>query len=469
MRSVRWAFLESLISAAASLATVLVLARFVGPAEFGLAAIAVAVTALVQPLLLGGMPDALVRSPSAHRRFTDALFWATLGIGSLAAVAVAVVGVVTGSLFDNARLGGLIAVQGLTLVFIGAAAAPTGLLLRKLRTRALVNRTLVAKLSGLAVSASLAVAGLGAWAVVLGNVAMQGVAAAQILLTMRLPRLRLADPALGPALRLGLLSGTQQTLGALSSRGFILAYGAVYGAYAVGLFNFALRLVEEAGGLILQTLRRVTVTAFAAARRQGLDLEPLFLRGTNGITFVTAPLFLVAAAVAPDAVALLFGPAWQGAVPILQMLLLLWVIRSARMLVNAVMMVEGRQREMVGFGIAGLAATAAGFALSLPFGIGWTNASYALTLVGVIFGGRAFAAATGIGPRRQIAAFAAPLLLAFAAAGVTVLLRLGPLAGWPVLPRLLLAGGAGLLVFAGLALIVDRQGFLRVPALLRRR
>jgi O-antigen/teichoic acid export membrane protein len=466
---VRWAFVESLVSAAASLGTVLVLARFVGPAEFGLAAIAVAVTALVQPLLLGGMPDALVRSPSAHRRFTDALFWATLGIGAVAALLVAAVGLGVGLAFDSRRLGALIAVQGLTLVAIGAAAAPTGLLLRKLRTRALVNRTLASKLAGLAVAASAAIAGLGAWAVILGNVAAQGVAAAQLLLTMRRPRLRLADPALVPALRLGLLSGTQQTLGALSSRGFILAYGAVYGAYAVGLFNFALRLVEEAGGLVLQTLRRVTVTAFAAARRQGLDLEPLFMRGTNSIAWVTAPLFLLGAAVAPDAVPLLFGPQWQGAVPILQLLLFLWVIRSVRMLVNAVMMVEGRQREMVGFGVAGLVATACGFVLSLPFGIAWTNASYALTLVGVIFGGSAFARATGIGARRQVAAFATPFLLALGSAGSVVLLRLGPLADWSPLPRLLVAGSAGLALFTGLALLIDREGLVRVAGLLRRR
>jgi primosomal protein N' (replication factor Y) len=39
---------------------------------------------------------------------------------------------------------------------------------------------------------------------------------------------------------------------------------------------------------------------------------------------------------------------------------------------------------MLLYGVAGLVATAVGFLLSLPFGIGWTTASYTLTLVGVI-------------------------------------------------------------------------------------
>ena len=465
-RSVRWAFVESLLSAVASLATVLVLARFVGPAEFGRAGIAVAASAIVQALLLGGMPDALVRAPSAHTRLTDAAFWAMLAIGMAAATATGIAGAVVG--LDDPRLGALIAVQGLTSLAVAAAAAPTGMLLRKMRTRALVNRTAVSKLAGLAVSVGCAVGGFGAWAVVLGNLAAQGIGAVQLLATMRRPRWRWGDPLLGETLRIGIISGTQQSLGTLSTRGFILAFGAVYGAHAVGLFNFALRLVEESGGLVITTLRRVTVTSFAAAKRQGIDLKPLFMRGTSAIAYVTAPLFLGGAAVAPDAVALLFGAAWLGAVPALQLMLGMWVLRATRMLVNAIMVVDGRQRVMVVFGMAGLAATAAAFALSLPFGERWSTLSYAATLTGVIFGGAAFARQTGIAARDQIAAGARPIVFAAAMWGAVVLLRAGPLATVPPVGRLLAEIAVGIAVFGGLALAFDRTALMRLPRLARR-
>jgi hypothetical protein len=68
-----------------------------------------------------------------------------------------------------------------------------------------------------------------------------------------------------------------------------------------------------------------------------------------------------------------------------------------------------------------------------------------------------------------VAAFATPFLLALSSAGGAVLLRLGPLADWTLLPRLLVAGGAGLALFLGLALLIDRDGLVRVAGLLRRR
>jgi PST family polysaccharide transporter len=468
-RSVRWAFLESVLSALASLGTVMVLARLVDPAEFGRAGIAVAVSAIVQACLLGGMPDALVRAPSAHTRLTDAAFWALLGIGAAAAGLLALGGLVVALGSGQGRLGALIAVQGLTSLPLAAAAMPTGLLLRKMRTRALVHRTAVSKLAGLLASVGLALLGLGAWAVVLGNVAAQTVGAIQLLATTRRPHWRRQDPLLGETLRVGVLSGIQQSLGTLSTRGFILAFGAIYGAHAVGLFNFALRLVEESCGLVITTLRRVTVTSFAAAKRRAIDLKPLFLRGTAAIAYVTAPLFLGLAAVAPDAVELMFGSRWLGAVPALQIMLCMWVLRATRMLVNAIMVVEGRQRAMVLFGLAGLAATALAFAVSLPFGERWTTLAYAATLTGVIFGGAAFRRQTGIGLRDQLLAGARPIAFAAIMWSVVILLRDGPLAHLPQAARLTAEILAGMAVFAALALSLDRPGVARLWRLANRK
>ena len=318
-RSARWAFLESVLSAAVSMLTVVALARFLVPAEFGQAGLAIAVSAIIQATMLGGMPDALVRSPSAHSRLVDAAFWAMLGLGVAAAVLAGLVaGCVAYGLGDR-ELAGLIAGQGLGSIAMGAAAAPTGLLLRKMRTRALVNRTLVSKLFGLVVSVGLAWGGAGAWAIVGGNVVAQAAGALQLITTMRTPRLHFSDPGLAATLRIGALSGTQQSLGTLTTRGFILAFGAVYGVHAVGLFNFALRLVEESCGIVVTTLRRVTVTSFAAARRSGIDMHKMFRRGTSMIAHVAAPLFLGIAVVAPDAVPLFFGTQWLGAIPALQL------------------------------------------------------------------------------------------------------------------------------------------------------
>lgn len=467
-RSARWALLESLLSAGASMLTVVALARFLAPGEFGQAGLAIAVSAIIQATLLGGMPDALVRSPSTHSRLVDAAFWAMAGLGIAATALATLAAVLVAYGLGQHELGALIAGQGLSGVALGAAAAPTGLLLRKMRTRALVNRTLVSKLVGLVVAVALAWQGAGAWAIVGGNVVAQTAGTLQLIATMRRPRLRFWDPGLPATLRIGALSGTQQTLGTLTTRGFILGFGAVYGVHAVGLFNFALRLVEESGGVVITTLRRVTVTSFAQARRRGLDLHAMFRRGTSMIAHVAAPLFLGIAAVAPDAVPLFFGRQWIDAVPALQLMLAMWVLRSTRMLVNAINLVDGRQRAMLVFAVAGVAATAAAFVASLPFGVEATTFAYAATLVGVVFGGRYFARATGIGGGEQLAAGARPVLCALIMAAGVSLLRLGPLRDLPEAARLAIEIGAGGVLYAVLIAAVDRDGVRDVVRMIRR-
>lgn len=448
--------------------TVVLLARFLAPAQFGQAGLAIAVSAIIQATILGGMPDALVRAPSTHSRLVDAAFWAMLGLGTVAAALAGLVAVCIAYGLGDGELARLIAGQGLGSIAMGAAAAPTGLLLRKMRTRALVNRTLMSKLVGLVVSVGLAWGGAGAWAIVGGNVVAQLAGALQLISTMRAPRLQFRDPGLVATLRIGALSGTQQSLGTLTTRGFILAFGAVYGVHAVGLFNFALRLVEESCGIVVTTLRRVTVTSFAAARRSGLDVHAMFRRGTSMIAHVAAPLFLGIAVVAPDAVPLFFGNQWLGAIPVLQLMLVLWLLRSTRMLVNAINIVDGRQRAMVVFALAGVAATALAFAASLPFGVDATTFAYSATLIGVVFGGRYFSRATGIGAGEQLAAGAPPILCALAmAAGVTAL-RLGPLAALPVVARLVVEIAAGGVLYAALIVAVDRAGLRDVLRMARR-
>jgi len=172
--------------------------------------------------------------------------------------------------------------------------------------------------------------------------------------------------------------------------------------------------------------------------------------------------------VAGDALALVFGAQWNAAIPVVQLMLVMWLVRALRMLVNATMVVEGRQRAMIGFAAIGLLATALAFVASLPFGVRWTTASFAASLIGVAFGGRALAQVSGIDLRGQIAPALRPVGGALVMVAAVTGLRLGPLAELTLLPRLLLSVGAGALVFAGFAWSFDRDNARRAFNILRR-
>jgi O-antigen/teichoic acid export membrane protein len=212
----------------------------------------------------------------------------------------------------------------------------------------------------------------------------------------------------------------------------------------------------------------VTVTSFAAARRRGLDIRPLFMRGTAMIAYVAAPLFLGLAAVAREAVPFLFGAKWVAAVPAFQLLLILWVVRACRMLVNAIMLVEGEQRQMVMLGLVGVAATALAFALLLSFGPDWAIYAYSGTLLGVVLGGGLFRRFTGITIAQQLLAPLRPILFALAMCAAIALARQALPPEWPLMMRLALLIGIGAATFASLALILDRSSLHDLAKIARR-
>ncbi len=468
-QSLPWAFLESVISAVASLLTVILVARFLQPDEFGQAGIAMAICAIVQASMLGGMPDAVNRAKVLDSALIDSFFWCVtlIGLGGTAVCGLIALGI--GYYAANWNLAALAAVQGLSCIAFAVAAVPTGLLLRKMRTRKLATRTFLSKLTGLSMSALLAIAGFGPWSLVVGNVAGQLVGAGQLVLGMaRKPKLTIKREGMRGMLSLGLLAGMQQTLNSLTTRGFIIAFATIYGAHAVGIFNFALRLVEESGNLINNTSRRVAVASFASAQRTGVNIRPLFLAGTLAVTYLSAPVFAGAAVIMPDAVPLVFGDKWTAAVPAIQILLLMWLIRSTRLLAPAVMLAQGEARTLVWSALAGMATTAVAFALSLPFGEFWSTLAYAGMLFGTMPAGLLFISRIGkVTIRDQIAACNKPVMFSLMMAGLLLLFRMIMQGKFNKILLLVATIALGVVIFSALVLMFDRKNFRQLTKLIR--
>jgi teichuronic acid exporter len=459
-KSLPWAFVESIISAATSLLTVLLVAYFLKPDEFGLAGIAIAVCAIVQSLLLGGMSDAINRSPTVHTTLTDSFFWIVIAVGIVATAVCIAIGFVIGSLNQDTIIVKLISAQAVTCFLFAISAVPTGLLLRKMRTRKLAVRTLTSKIAGMVTTIGFAVAGYGAWSLIIGNIVNQLAGTVQLVASMnRLPRFTIALKQTHDLIKISMLAGAQQTLNTITTRGFIIAFGAVYGPYAVGIFNFALRLVEESGNVINNTLRQVAVATFASAQRTGVDVQPLFIKGTKLIVYISAPIFIGGAVVAQDAIPLIFGKKWAPAVPAIQILLVMWMVRSTRLLAPALMLAHGAGSPLVWSALAGMIMTALAFGASLFFNSFWSTASYAAMLIGAMPSGLYFLKRISrISIEDQLKACLMPTLFATLMAIALIMLRHLLPESLPIILQLVILISFGVILFVSLASIFDRSG-----------
>src|SRR3546814_13584426 len=101
-----------------------------------------------------------------------------------------------------------------------------------------------------------------------------------------------------------------------------IAAGRLLGIEAAGLLHRATSTIQIYRKGVLEGLMPVLLPAFAAKLRQGHALKDSYLRGVAYLTAVGWPFSVVLALLAHPILPVLFGPPWDAAVPLVQLLCL---------------------------------------------------------------------------------------------------------------------------------------------------
>ena len=83
-RDAFWSGLEAGVSAILSIVTSFVVARIVGPSEFGIGAAVIAVQVMLWVVVNALFADALVQRPTVNDRVLSSAFWASTLVGCVA-------------------------------------------------------------------------------------------------------------------------------------------------------------------------------------------------------------------------------------------------------------------------------------------------------------------------------------------------------------------------------------------------
>jgi len=270
----------------------------------------------------------------------------------------------------GAALAAILPLRAATLPLNAAAAVPTALLMREQRFKAIAGAGAVAGLVSSVVGVSAALAGAGLWSLVAMELVRQCV---QTSLVMRLAGWRPGWRASRSDAR-DLVGFNLSTWGAWS-----LTYvdgqlprvliGSHLGTEALGFYALAHRLFDHASSVLMAPAYQVLMPGMsrvqadrAAARR----LADSILRAAS---VVASPVFLGLAAVASLLVPLAFGERWEGAVPVVQVLMLLGIRSSMSVVQMSVVRGMGRPGWHLGAAALGLCVTAVLATLAVDHGL----------------------------------------------------------------------------------------------------
>jgi O-antigen/teichoic acid export membrane protein len=367
LRGLRWTVIGRPATELVLLGSMVVLARLVAPAEFGRYAVA-AIVGDVASIPLAGVGAALVQRRSVTREHLQAGFaLALLTALALAGLTLAVAGTLVVAVLGE-RTAQLVRLSSPLCLIVAAGTVSSALLQRRLALRRLSVIDFASAVVRVCASIALALAGLGAFALVLGAIAGELASTAIAWAWARPPLPRLHRAQAGELWRYG----RPASLAAASWVGFRNCDYAIVagrlGALQAGLYFRAYTVGVEYQKKVSKVM--TTVGFPVLSRTRGTE-ELAALRGrmVRLLAVLMFPLLALLAIEAPVFVPWLFGQRWAPAVLPTQILALGGASTLVIDAAGSALMAAGRPRALLGFGWGHFLAYALAVLAVAPLGI----------------------------------------------------------------------------------------------------
>ncbi|MCR4267614.1 lipopolysaccharide biosynthesis protein [Nitratireductor sp. ZSWI3] len=338
-----WTGLSMGALAVAELVALLVLARLLSPAEFGLYAAALVVikfSAIFENL---GVTPAIVQRPVLEVRHLRVGFTLSMLLSLAVSAAVWVSAPVIAAYLRLADLVPVVRVACIILLCQGFSTVALASAQRALRFRWLATLDACAFAAGfIVVGPALALLGYGVWALV-------GALATQHLLRMAVLLLGQPHPK-RPMLELRaaadlLYFGGGFTLARicnyLATQVDRLVVGRWLGADALGVYALASQVMTAPAVIIGQILDRVLFPTMARVQEEPARLARAYRSGVAACALLVLPAGLTLAVIAPELVLVVLGPRWAGVAAPLQILALGMLFRTSYKLSDSVTRATG--------------------------------------------------------------------------------------------------------------------------------
>lgn len=347
-RALTWSFLNTAVSRLGTLAVGIVLARLLGPEEFGTYAVALVALAGVLSFNELGVSLAIVRWPGAPEEIAPTVATVSVVASTILTVCAYLCAPAFAEAMGDPGAAGIVQLMTVCILVSGIVATPAALMQREFMQRRRMWVDQINVWVGAGLSIALALAGLGALSLAIGRVVATILSAALFLIySPQRIRFGFDRSKARQLLRFGLpLAGSSIIVFAVGYADQIVV-GSMLGTTALGYYVLAFNLASWPVNMFSQPLRSVAPAAFSRLQHDQ-DAMQGSLRSVVGLLgALTLPIcFLLAGAAAPI-VAFVYGQQWLPAAAVLSWLAVLAAFRILFELAYDYLVVIGRSRGIL--------------------------------------------------------------------------------------------------------------------------
>jgi O-antigen/teichoic acid export membrane protein len=330
LRSSAWVALSWGGRNALSMLGAIVLARLLDPRAFGLVAIALTITTVLDYIQESGVGAALIqRRGDVKQAAASALVWSSCAGLTLGALCFAAAPWLARG-FGAPAATNVIRAMSLLLVIRGVSIGPGSMLEREMNFRTRTFGELAAGFAQLGISLGMAVAGFGVWSLVVGQLAATAIQSTIVwLLAPWRPHPRDARLSLlREMLRYGRFVSLGNVLGLINRTLDNLVVGRVLGAGALGVYSIAYRLGDFPTGVVGYIVGRVMFPAYSRLQDDLGAFRAAFVQNMERVALLSLPASVALLVYAEPIVTVLLGGKWLAAVTPLRILAVYTIVRS---------------------------------------------------------------------------------------------------------------------------------------------
>lgn len=378
----RWVVLSFALTRGLHLLAVIVLARFVTPADWGVVALANIVLGLVLLFFDVGTTTALIQTQESPDNAADCVFYVNLGLGIFWYSLIWVVSPICGDFFNDETLSGVLRVMGTFLLIMPFGSVHQALLTKRLLFKAKFRIEFSAALVGSVVSIALALAEWRVWALVAGGIATQ------VCLTVLAWATVPWRPRRSPFhFRWTFASRLARFGGAISVQGWLvwivntldnILIGRWWKASDLGLYELGFRLGTWPSVQITSTFSSFFFPLLSRIQHDPVSVRETYLKALHFVALLTLPIGVGIALTCPLFVPFYLGSNWAASVPVIQYISVYGVLASIGGLMAPLCNALGRPELVIRYLVFSAVTAVPAYVLAVPYGIEWVATAHLL-------------------------------------------------------------------------------------------
>ncbi|SEW01814.1 lipopolysaccharide biosynthesis protein [Luteibacter sp. 329MFSha] len=373
----RWSGLEIGVRYVVQFGVMVVLARLIDPASFGLVAMVTVFTALGTVFVDSGTGLALIQRQNTTKDEETSTLFVNLAISVVVALVLVGAAPAIASFYGHPELVGLCVAMAAVFPLGALAVVPDALLTQRMAFRTRTRVELVSSTASGVIAIACAYAGLGPWALVAQAISSIGARTAMLyVLSGWRPSGRFDSRA---ARSVGSFGGYMLVAGLIDTaynRLQTVWIGRMYSAKELGYYTLAQNTQQAPTSFIAAVLNRLGLPLLSSMRDDLAEARRILRGGMRLGLFIFAPAMATLAALATPLVRTIYGTAWSEAGTLLGILSLAAIPWPAHVLNLVALNSQGHPHLVLRVEVLKKSTGVALLALSAPFGmvaIAWST------------------------------------------------------------------------------------------------